>query len=117
MDPEQPGAAPSPPPPPPPSPPQAAASFAAVVADIPQAGFSALAAAASEQYAAVKASFQPPLEYDRLLAAGTASLVLLEGVMPTLVRLARFADDVSRLVGGAASAADAGDGAGLRAAT
>jgi hypothetical protein len=80
MDPEQPGAAPSPPPPPPPSPPQAAASFAAVVADIPQAGFSALAAAASEQYAAVKASFQPPLEYDRLLAAGTASLVLLEGV-------------------------------------
>mmetsp|Transcript_28923 Transcript_28923/g.60755 ORF Transcript_28923/g.60755 Transcript_28923/m.60755 type:complete len:278 (+) Transcript_28923:699-1532(+) len=76
-------AATHPPPDASPSQPLASASFAAVVADLPLAAFSVLAAAASEQHAELKASFKPPLDHGRVLAAAKAALVLLEGVMGT----------------------------------
>ena len=94
---EQPRRSPRQPPPP---------SFAAVVADLPQPAFSAFAAAALLKLEELKASIQHTLDHGMVLAAAKAALVLLEGVMPKLLRLARFADDVPPLVG--ASAADAG---------
>jgi hypothetical protein len=98
---------------PPSQPPPAAASFAAVtLAGQLQNAFSDVAAAASTKHGELKASFQPPLGSEEVLAMAKASLVLLEGVMPILLRLARFADDVSRWA--MASAPDVGLRAGIQ---
>ena len=77
-------------------PPPDAASFAGVVtAGLPQFALSAFAAAASEKHAEIKASLQPPMERDGVLAVARACLVLLEAVIPKLARLAHFADTLS----------------------
>jgi len=82
------------------------ASYAGVVEDLPPTEFGALAAAVSEQHAALKASFQPPMNSERVLEVAKTGLVLLEAVGPLLANLARCVDDVSqRLV---ASATDEG---------
>ncbi len=82
------------------------ASYAGVVEDLPPTEFGALAAAVSEQHAALKASFQPPMNSERVLEVAKTGLVLLEAVRPLLANLARCVDDVSqRLV---ASATDEG---------
>jgi hypothetical protein len=60
---------------------------------------SAFAAAASEKHAEIKASLQPPLEHDGVLAIARACLVLLEAVIPKLARLAHFADTLSGSAG------------------
>ncbi len=96
-------------------PPPASASFAATLAaDLPQYALSAFAAAASEKHAEIKASLQPPLERDGVLAVARASLVLLEAVIPKLARLAHFADTLSGL--SQLARASAADDAELRAA-
>ena len=96
-------------------PPPDAASFARVVAaGLPHFALSAFAAAASEKHAEIKASLQPPLERDGVLAVARACLVLLEAVIPKLARLAHFADTLSGL--SQRAGASGADSAELRAA-
>ena len=89
--------------------------FARVVAaGLPHFALSAFAAAASEKHAEIKASLQPPLERDGVLAVARACLVLLEAVIPKLARLAHFADTLSGL--SQRAGASGADSAELRAA-
>ena len=85
-----------------------------VAAGLPHFALSAFAAAASEKHAEIKASLQPPLERDGVLAVARACLVLLEAVIPKLARLAHFADTLSGL--SQRAGASGADSAELRAA-
>ena len=78
----------------------AAASFAAVMAagNLPGPSFSASASAASEQWAKIRASYQPPLDHRRVLDVAELSLLLLGAVVPAYLNLAAFADTVNRQV-------------------
>jgi len=76
----------------------AAASFAAVLAAGYLPPFSASASAASEQWAKIRASYQPPLDHQRVLEVAELSLLLLGAVVPAYLNLAAFADTVDRQV-------------------